>query len=97
MQKPFKEHVDDAWKGLLLQKWNSEPSGFHFLCLELRVKGDNFFFLRLSLGFVTLLLGLEVDYPRIDRLCGLVIRVSGYITEMHFASCEVRTEFIYVM
>jgi hypothetical protein len=32
-----------------------------------------------------------------DRLYGLVIRVLGYITEMYCASCEVRTEFIYVM
>jgi hypothetical protein len=32
-----------------------------------------------------------------DRLCCLVIRVPGYITKMHCASCEVRTEFIYVM
>jgi hypothetical protein len=32
-----------------------------------------------------------------DRLCGLEIRVPGYITEMYCASCEVRTEFIYVM
>jgi hypothetical protein len=30
-------------------------------------------------------------------LCGLVIRVPGYRTEMYCASCEVRTEFIYVM
>jgi hypothetical protein len=33
----------------------------------------------------------------IDRLCGLVVRVPGYTTEMYCASCEVRTEFIYVM
>jgi hypothetical protein len=33
----------------------------------------------------------------IDRLCGLVLRVPGYTTEMYCASCEVRTEFIYVM
>jgi hypothetical protein len=32
-----------------------------------------------------------------DRLCGLVVRVPGYTTEMYCASCEVRTEFIYVM
>jgi hypothetical protein len=32
-----------------------------------------------------------------DRLCGLVVRVAGYRTEMYCASCEVRTEFIYVM
>jgi hypothetical protein len=32
-----------------------------------------------------------------DRLCGLVLRVPGYTTEMYCASCEVRTEFIYVM
>jgi hypothetical protein len=32
-----------------------------------------------------------------DRVCGLVVRVPGYRTEMYCASCEVRTEFIYVM
>jgi hypothetical protein len=31
-----------------------------------------------------------------DRLCGLVVRVPGYTTEMYCVSCEVRTEFIYV-
>jgi hypothetical protein len=30
-------------------------------------------------------------------LCGLVVRVPAYTTEMYCASCEVRTEFIYVM
>jgi hypothetical protein len=34
---------------------------------------------------------------KMDRLCGLVVRVPGCITEMYCASCEVRTEFIYVM
>jgi hypothetical protein len=34
---------------------------------------------------------------KVDRLCGLVVRVPGYITEMCCVSCEVRTEFIYVM
>jgi hypothetical protein len=33
----------------------------------------------------------------VDRLCGLVVRVPGYTMEMYCASCEVRTEFIYVM
>jgi hypothetical protein len=32
-----------------------------------------------------------------DRLCGLVVRVPGCTTEMYCASCEVRTECIYVM
>jgi hypothetical protein len=32
-----------------------------------------------------------------DRFCGLVVRVPGYRTEMYCVSCEVRTEFIYVM
>jgi hypothetical protein len=32
-----------------------------------------------------------------DSLCGLVVRVPGYTTEMYCAYCEVRTEFIYVM
>jgi hypothetical protein len=31
------------------------------------------------------------------RLCGLVVRVPGYTTEMYCASCEVRTEFIYLI
>jgi hypothetical protein len=30
-------------------------------------------------------------------LCGLVVRVPRYGTEMYCVSCEVRTEFIYVM
>jgi hypothetical protein len=29
------------------------------------------------------------------RLCGLVVRVPGCITEMYCVSCEARTEFIY--
>jgi hypothetical protein len=32
-----------------------------------------------------------------NRLCGLVVRVLGCRTEMYCVSCEVRTEFIYVM
>jgi hypothetical protein len=35
--------------------------------------------------------------PEFDRLCGLVVRVPGYTTEMYCVSCEGRTEFIYVM
>jgi hypothetical protein len=31
------------------------------------------------------------------RRSGLVVRVPGYRTEMYCVSCEVRTEFIYVM
>jgi hypothetical protein len=30
-------------------------------------------------------------------MCGLVDRVTGCATEMYCASCEVRTELIYVM
>jgi hypothetical protein len=33
----------------------------------------------------------------LDHLCGLVVRVPGYTTEMYCAFCKVRTEFIYVM
>jgi hypothetical protein len=36
-------------------------------------------------------------YLYLDRLCGLVVRVPGYRTEMYCVSCEVRNEFIYVM
>jgi hypothetical protein len=32
-----------------------------------------------------------------ERLWGLVVRVTGYTTEMYCVSCEVWTEFIYVM
>jgi hypothetical protein len=41
----------------------------------------------------------EINFAgyRADRLCGLMVRVPGYTTEMYCASCEVRTEFIYVM
>jgi hypothetical protein len=35
-------------------------------------------------------------YKKVDCLCGLVIGVPGYRTEMYCVSCEVRTEFIYV-
>jgi hypothetical protein len=31
------------------------------------------------------------------RLCGPVVRVPGYRKYMYCVSCEVRTEFIYVM
>jgi hypothetical protein len=34
---------------------------------------------------------------KVDRLCGLVVRVPGYTTEMYCAFYEVRTEFIHVM
>jgi hypothetical protein len=41
---------------------------------------------------------LPVRYElNLYRLCGLVVRVPGYGTEKYCASCEVRTEFIYVM
>jgi hypothetical protein len=33
----------------------------------------------------------------LNRLFGLVVRVPGYKTEMYCASCEVQTEFMYVM
>jgi hypothetical protein len=36
-------------------------------------------------------------YKLYDIICGLVVKVPGYITEMYYASCEVRTEIIYVM
>jgi hypothetical protein len=34
---------------------------------------------------------------RFGSLCGIVIRVPGCRTEMYCVSCEVRTEFMYVM
>jgi hypothetical protein len=41
-----------------------------------------------------MLLALLVRH--VYRLCGVVVRVSGYRMEMHCVSCEVRTELIYV-
>jgi hypothetical protein len=32
-----------------------------------------------------------------DRLCGVVVRVPGYRSDIYCVTCEVRTEFIYVM
>jgi hypothetical protein len=40
---------------------------------------------------------LVAEHEDNARLCDLVVRVSGYTTEMYCDSCEVRTEFIYVM
>jgi hypothetical protein len=31
------------------------------------------------------------------RLCDLVVKVPGYRKEMYRVSCELRTEFIYIM
>jgi hypothetical protein len=43
------------------------------------------------------LLRLILPVSNDDRLCGPVVRVPGYRTEMYCVSCEVRTEFIYVI
>jgi hypothetical protein len=41
---------------------------------------------------------IYVMWKKLDRLCGLVVWVSGYRTEMYCVSCKVQTEFIvYVM
>jgi hypothetical protein len=40
---------------------------------------------------------IYVMKKKVDRLCGLVVRVPVYRTEMYCVSSEVRTEFIYVM
>jgi hypothetical protein len=40
---------------------------------------------------------LSSTLEEMGHLCGLVVRVSGYRMEMYCASCEVQTEFIYVM
>jgi hypothetical protein len=42
-------------------------------------------------------LNLHVIYKKVNRLCGLVVRVPGYRTEMYCVSCELRTEFIRVI
>jgi hypothetical protein len=40
---------------------------------------------------------IYVMLKKVDRLCGLGVRVPGYTTEMYCVFCEVRTEFIYFM
>jgi hypothetical protein len=59
----------------------------------------SFFLSRKYLSFYFLVSALHfISCPLIrDRLCDLVVRVPGYTTEMYCVSCEVRTEFIYVM
>jgi hypothetical protein len=47
-------------------------------------------------NYIATMLSLSGDFQE-DRLCGLLIRVPGYVTEMYCVYCEVRTEFIYVM
>jgi hypothetical protein len=42
-------------------------------------------------------LNLYMLCTKVDRLCGLAVRVPGYTTEMCCVSCEVRTEFMFVM
>jgi hypothetical protein len=39
---------------------------------------------------------MYVMQNKVDHLCGLVVRVPGYRTEMYCVSCELRTEFTYV-
>jgi hypothetical protein len=40
---------------------------------------------------------IYVMYKKVDPVCGLVVRVPGYRTEMYHVSCEARTEFMYVI
>jgi hypothetical protein len=40
---------------------------------------------------------MYVTKKKVDRTCGLVVRVPGYRMEMYCVSCEIGTEFIYVM
>jgi hypothetical protein len=44
-----------------------------------------------------LLLSLNSVSGKSDRLCSLVVRILGYTMEIYCDSCEVRTEFIYVL
>jgi hypothetical protein len=44
---------------------------------------------------------MYVMYKKVDCLCGVVVRVPGYRTDIYIyiycVTCEIRTEFIYVM
>jgi hypothetical protein len=57
---------------------------------------DSFKYLRNAITN-TILIHEEIRFILNSGLCGLVVRVPGYRTEMYCASCEVRTGFIYVM
>jgi hypothetical protein len=71
-------------------------------CLRLQTADSPYRFLRESRTklcnwfqrFMYILIWFSIFF---DRLCGLVVRVPGYRAEMYCVSCEVRTEFIYVM
>jgi hypothetical protein len=71
------------------------------VCTSVSVYLQAFLFLCLVKCFKDLLTSyVQNGYSKglyFDRLCGLVVRVPGYTTEMYCASCEVRTGFIYVM
>jgi hypothetical protein len=60
--------------------------------LKPEIKLWKFLFGRKKISFA-----LKVFCVLNDRLCGLVARVPGYRMEMCCDSCEVRTEFMYVM
>jgi hypothetical protein len=49
----------------------------------------------LKYGHIFMKIGTYVMAP--DCLCGLVVRVPGCRKEVYCVSCEVRTEFLYVM
>jgi hypothetical protein len=53
--------------------------------------------LLVSVHFYIFLLRVVLVLRNHCCLCDLVVRISGYRTEMYCVSCEVRTEFIYVM
>jgi hypothetical protein len=73
--------LDENKSGL----WRGQSRGSYFITLSCR----------LNCNIFTI---LEWCVPRwIYSACGLVARVPGYTTEMYCVSCEVRTEFIYVM
>jgi hypothetical protein len=74
------------------------PNGCHNFHLRMQQSSfvhPNFVFLKFW-NFCEILICIP-DSAMWNRLCGLVVRVPGYTTEMYCASCEVRTEFINVM
>jgi hypothetical protein len=79
----------------LLRQRCSLRLGFH-ITFKMSCEREVF---RKQLKFVHVLLPLffELIVCHPDRLFGLVVRVPGDTTEMYCVSCEIRTEFIYVM
>jgi hypothetical protein len=74
---------------------NGDETCPQIVCIN--VKGKLLTFGGVSITICIRLLIWDSVIAMPDRPCDLVVRIPAYTTEMYCDSCEVRTEFIYVM